>query len=89
MLQVTVLLLIALTTWLVLVLFAIVLCMGVAAAEKKATAASPKQLPIPGRPIHSAARPRTVAVRARHEAPRRYYSTSRARRGSKHTPRVG
>jgi hypothetical protein len=89
MLQVTMLLLIALPIWLALLLLAVVLCMGVASADKQATVASAKRLPIRERPIHFAARPRTVAVRVRHEAPGRYYSTGRARRGTKHAPRVG
>ena len=93
MLQVIVLLVIALTTWLALLLFAVALCRGAASADKTASAASAKWLPAPGRPIHSTARPRAVAVprtlaaRARHTAPQRYFP-SRARRGTKHTPRV-
>jgi hypothetical protein len=93
MLQVIVLLLIALTTWLALLLFAVALCRGAASADEKTLAASAKRLTIPARPTHSAARPRTavaprtLAARARHTAPRRYFP-SRARRGTKHTPRV-
>jgi hypothetical protein len=93
MLQVIVLLLIALTTWLALLLLAVSLCRGAASADKQASATSAKWLPTPGRPIHSAARPRpvapprTLAARARHTAPQRYFP-SRARRGTKHTPRV-
>jgi len=93
MLQVTVLLLIALTTWLALLLFAVALCRGAASADEKAIAASAKRL-LPGPPLHAAARPHTVAVphalaaRAPHGTPRRYHAPSRARRGSKHTPRV-
>jgi hypothetical protein len=88
MLQVTVLLLLILIVWLVLLLFALALCRGVASADKQAITASAKRPPIPERPIHSVARPRTVAVRACHEAPRRYYSTGRARRGGQHASRV-
>lgn len=94
MLQVIVLLVIALTTWLALLLFAIALCRGAAAADKKTISASAKRPLIPEWPPHSAARPRrlavprTIAARAPHGTPRRYYTPSRARRGTKHTPRV-
>jgi hypothetical protein len=94
MLQVIVLLVIALTTWLALLLFAIALCRGAAAADKKTTVAAAKRPLIPEWPTHSAARPRRLAVpraiaaRASHGTPRRYHTPSRSRRGTKHTPRV-
>jgi hypothetical protein len=94
MLQVIVLLVIALITWLALLLLALALCRGAAAADEKAITASARRPLIPERPVHSDARPRRLAVPrtitagSPHGTPRRYYTPSRARRGTKHTPRV-
>jgi hypothetical protein len=90
MLLVIVFLLIALTTWLALLLFAVALCRGAAAADARDLALTARHRSDAGiEPNPSSAAPgsRARVTRSRHAALQHGFP-SRARRGTKHAPRT-
>lgn len=92
MLLVIVFLLIALTTWLALLLLAVALCRGAAAADARELALTARHLSNAATERYPSgaapgSRARVTVTRPRHAAPQHGFP-SRARRKTKHAPRV-